>query len=108
MFAPRRMVGFNAHRCQGCSDAGWEVICMKRLTLAAYTEKLRESEARLNALNEQGVNALSRYDIEIAHQGDAAQALRTAKRLVGNHIAYFTAMIAELAQPPAQLALFER
>jgi hypothetical protein len=46
--------------------------------------------------------------IEIAHQGDAAQALRTAKRLVGHYIAYFTAKIADLATQPAQLALFER
>jgi hypothetical protein len=46
--------------------------------------------------------------IEIAHQGDAAQALRTAQRLVGNHIAYCTAKMAELAKQPAQLVLFER
>jgi hypothetical protein len=81
---------------------------MKHPTLADYTEELRKSQARLTELNEQGVNALSRYDIEIAHGGNAEQALRTAKWLVGNHLKYFTAKIAELAQQPTQLALFER
>jgi hypothetical protein len=81
---------------------------MKQSILADLMEKLRKSEAELKVLNERGAHALSRYDIEIAHQGDATQALRTAKRLVGNHLAYFTAKITELAKQPAQLALFER
>jgi hypothetical protein len=81
---------------------------MKHPTLAYYTEELKKSQARLTALNERGADALSRYDIEIAHQGDSEAALRMVKRLVGNHIKYFTAKIAELAQQPAQLALFER
>jgi hypothetical protein len=34
---------------------------------------------RLKALHEQGAKALSCYDIEIAHQGDAKEALRIAK-----------------------------
>jgi hypothetical protein len=81
---------------------------MKQPTRTHYTEELKKSQAELKELNEQGAGALSRSDIEIAHQGDADQALRTAKRLVGNHCAYCTAKIAVLAQQPTQLALFAR
>jgi hypothetical protein len=70
-----------------------------------YTQELKVCEARLKALNEQGAKALSRYDIEIVHQGDAAEALRTAKWLVGNHITYFRKKIAELEKKPTQLEL---
>jgi hypothetical protein len=78
---------------------------MKHPTLAYYTEELKKSQARLKELNRLGANALSRYDIQIAHQGDADEALRTAKRLVGNHISYFREKIAELKRKPTQLAL---
>ena len=78
---------------------------MKQPTLAYYTQQLAESQARLKALNMQGTKALSRFDIEIAHQGDAAEALSTAKRLVGNHIQYYTRLIAEMKKEPEQLAL---
>jgi 50S ribosomal subunit-associated GTPase HflX len=81
---------------------------MKQPTLAYYTEELAKSQARLTALNGQGTQALSRYDIEIASQGNAEEALRTAKRLVRNHIAYFTAQIAELKKQPTQLSLFSQ
>ena len=48
---------------------------------------------------------LSSFDIEIAHGGDAQQALRTAKHLVGNHIHYYQEKIAELKRQPEQLVL---
>jgi hypothetical protein len=47
----------------------------------------------------------SRYDSEIAHQGDADEAMQTAEWLVGNHITHFTGKIAELEKQPAQLEL---
>jgi hypothetical protein len=74
-------------------------------TLLFYTQELRVSEARLSVLTEQGARALSRYDIEIAHQGDAEAALRTAIRLVGNHIKYYKRLIADMEKEPAQLVL---
>jgi hypothetical protein len=78
---------------------------MKQPTHAYYAEELKTSQARLAGLNERGIHALSRYDLEIANQGDAEQALRTAKYFVRNHITYFTEKIAELDKKPRQLAL---
>jgi hypothetical protein len=78
---------------------------MKKPTLAYYTEELKESQTRLKALVEQGANALSRYDIEVAHQGNAEEALLTAKRLVGNHMKYYNEKIAVLKKQPTQLVL---
>ncbi len=80
---------------------------MKQSTVADYTEKLKQSRARLKELNERGAQALSRYDIEIAHQGDAEEALRTAKWLLGNHIQYYKRIIAEMGKEPTQLVLLE-
>jgi hypothetical protein len=70
-----------------------------------YTQKLSVSEAELKELHEKGTKALSRYDIEIASGGDADLALRTAKRLVGNHIKYYKRLITEIEKEPAQLEL---
>jgi hypothetical protein len=44
-------------------------------------------------LERREIEALSRYDIEIAAGGDAERALATAKDLVGNHIAYFSSKL---------------
>ena len=79
---------------------------MKQRTLEYYTQELRKSQERLDALTMQGTQALSRYDIKIAHQGNAEEALQTAKRLVCNHIAYFTKQIAQPKKQPTQLGLF--
>ena len=70
-----------------------------------YTQQLKQSEAELKELNQKGAKALSRYDIEIASGGDADLALRTAKRLVGNHIQYYERLIAEMVKEPTQLKL---
>ena len=43
--------------------------------------------------------------MKMGHQGDAEEALKSAKWLVGNHITYFTGKIAELEKQPAQLEL---
>ena len=45
------------------------------------------------------MQALSRYDIEIAAGGDAELALQTAKMLVGNHVRYFTEKLTNIQQP---------
>ena len=72
-----------------------------------YRQQLAQSEERLRDLQERGADALSSYDINIAHGGDAEQALRTAKWLVGNHVAYFRANLEQLGPEVKQHVLFE-
>ena len=72
---------------------------MKSNTYADYTQKLLLAEDRLQELDEKGIQALSRYNIEIAAGGDAEQALQTAKMLVGNHVRYFKEKLANTQQP---------
>jgi hypothetical protein len=72
-----------------------------------YREQLAVSKVRMMKLQKEGVNALSRYDVEISSGGDAALALQTAKFLVRNHIRYFTGKIAELDKRPKQLGIFK-
>jgi hypothetical protein len=75
------------------------------ILLQNYEHELKKSQYRLAELHTKGVIALSRYDIEIAHQGDAEEALIVAKRLVSNHVQYFKRKIAELEKQPTQLPL---
>ena len=70
-----------------------------------YAHQLSDAHHRLAKLHEQGVRALSRYDVEIAHQGDTGEALLTAKRLLCNQIKYFQRRIAGLKKDPEQLVL---
>ena len=70
-----------------------------------YSQQLSDAQRRLAELHEQGARALSRYDVEIAHQGDAGEALLTAKRLLGNQIKYIQRRIAELKKGSEQLVL---
>lgn len=72
-----------------------------------YRQDLDRSQRRLTELQERGVAAMSRYDIEIAHGGDADRALHTATWLVGNHIAYFTEKLSHCDQPVQQITLFD-
>jgi len=46
---------------------------------------VQRAQRRLDDLKTRGVEALSPYDIKIAYQGNAEQALRTATWLTGNH-----------------------
>ncbi len=72
---------------------------MKSDAYAYYKQELHRSVERLRELEEKGIQALSRYDIEIAAGGDAEEALRTAKMLVENHIRYFEEKLANTQQP---------
>lgn len=72
---------------------------MKLNTYADYKQQLLLAEERLQELEEKGVQALSRYDIQIASGGDAERALQTAKMLVGNHIRYFKEKLTSTQQP---------
>lgn len=68
---------------------------------------LDRSIKRRDQLVEHGVNAMSVYDIEIAHGGNEEQALQEARRLVGNHISYFSDKVAECDKRPRQTTLFD-
>ena len=70
-----------------------------------YAQQLSDIPHRLTQLHKQGVRALSRYDVEIAHQGDAEEALLTAKYLLCNQMKYFQRKIAALKKDPEQLSL---
>ena len=72
---------------------------MKSDAYAYYKQELHRSEERLQELEEKGVHALSRYDIEIASGGDAEQALRTATMLVGSHIRFFEEKLSKTQRP---------
>lgn len=67
---------------------------------------LEERRARLADLEARGIDALSHYDIAIAHGGDAAQALATAKWLVGNNIAYYSRQLEPYTNTPQQRDFF--
>jgi hypothetical protein len=58
-------------------------------------------------LKEQGITALSSYDIEVAASGDADKALWTALYLVGNQLRYSTERVQECDGIPRQATLFE-
>jgi hypothetical protein len=68
--------------------------------------RLTERRARLADLEARGSGRHSRYDIAIAHGGDAAQAMATATWLVGNHIAYSTRQLEPCEAGPQQRNVF--
>ncbi len=72
-----------------------------------YRQNLDRSQRRLAELETRGVAAMSRYDIEIAHGGDADGALRMATWLVGNHIASFTDKLTHCNEPVQQITLID-
>lgn len=79
---------------------------MVNKTYEDWLRQLREDKARLKELEEKGIAALSRYDIEIAYMGDAEMALEQAKQLKRNHIVYDKDRIAELEAKGVQESLF--
>src|SRR3954470_8391932 len=68
--------------------------------------QLEERRARLADLEQRGAEALSRYDIQIAHGGNAEQALATARWLVGNHIRYYERQLTPFEAQPQQVDFF--
>ena len=72
-----------------------------------YRQQIGICQERLDKLREQGTGALSNYDINIAHSGDADAALRTAIDLNQNHIAYFSSGLESLGPEVQQPTLFE-
>lgn len=72
-----------------------------------YRQELERSQRRMTHLQEQGVEALSRYDREIAYGGDDERAIQMTTWLVGNHIAYFTEKLSHCDEPVQQITLFD-
>lgn len=62
---------------------------------------------RLADLEAHGTAALSTYDREIAHGGDAERALFIATRLVRNQRAHFAREVAHCDEPAHQTTLFD-
>ena len=73
-------------------------------TRAEIEAKLAERKQRLADLETRRVEALSKYDIQIAFGGNADLAIRTSTQLVRNHIASYSRQLAEM--PPEQGKLF--
>jgi hypothetical protein len=73
-----------------------------------YHQALVQAEQRMTELETKGSAALSRYDIEIAHGGDADAALHTAKQLVANHIRQCKEKLGALRPAVVQPSLFDR
>ncbi len=72
-----------------------------------YRQERERSQQRLTELETRGIEAMSRYDIEIAHGGRAEEALHTALWLVGNHLRYFAEKLAHCDEPVQQITLFD-
>lgn len=72
-----------------------------------YRQELERSQRRMTELQDQGVEALSRYDREIAYGGDDERAIQMSTWLVGNHIAYFTEKLSHCDEPVRQITLFD-
>ena len=73
-------------------------------TRSEIEAKLAERKQRLEGLETRGVEALSKYDIQIAFGGNADLAIRTSTQLVRNHIASYSRQLEEM--PPEQGKLF--
>lgn len=67
---------------------------------------LAERKARLADYEARGTAALSRFDIEIAHRGNADYALKEALGLLRNHIAYYEKELAPYREQPQQTSFF--
>ena len=72
-----------------------------------HRQDLDRSQRRLSELETRGIEAMSRYDVEIAYGGDAEGAVRMATRLVSNHIAYFSEQLTHCDEPVPQITLFD-
>lgn len=71
-----------------------------------FRNEIEKSRRRLADMEERGVDAMSRYDVEIAYGGNGQMALDQAKVLVGNHINYYGARLEELGPEVRQLDMF--
>ena len=70
-----------------------------------WKRQLKTDEARLKELEEKGIGALSRYDIQFSYVG-LEQMVEEAKQLKRNHIKYDKERIAEFEGKGIQETLF--
>ncbi len=71
-----------------------------------YRQEIETSKRRLADMEERGIDAMSRYDVEIAYGGNGQMALDQGKELVGNHINYYTRRLEELGPEVRQINMF--
>ncbi len=71
-----------------------------------YRGEIEKSKRRLADMEERGIDAMSRFDVEIAYGGNGQMALDQGKQLVGNHISYYSARLEELGPEVRQLDMF--
>ncbi len=71
-----------------------------------YRGEIEKSQRRLADMQERGIEAMSRYDVEIAYGGNGQMALDQGKQLVSNHIRYYGERLAELGPEVRQMDLF--
>lgn len=57
-------------------------------------------------MEERGIDAMSRFDVEIAYGGNGQMALDQGKQLVSNHINYYSRRLEELGPEVRQMDLF--
>ena len=72
-----------------------------------YHQELKRCERRMAELEKNGVEALSRYDREIAFGGDDERAIQMSTWRVRNHIRYFTEKLSHWDEPVQQITLFD-
>jgi hypothetical protein len=77
---------------------------MKYGTYEWWKNKLEQDETRLKELEEKGIKALSKYDIQLSYLG-LEQMVEEAKRLTRNHIKYEKERIAEFEAKGIQQSL---
>lgn len=68
-----------------------------------HKQRLFEDIQGYNELLEQGIKALSDYDINICHDGDSASAYEQALALVHNHISYEASILKKFGINPNNL-----
>lgn len=72
-----------------------------------YESQFAWVSKRQQQVERDGIKAISKFDIEIAHGGNAEGALSMAKYLLGNQVAYFGEKVEACRRKPKQITLFD-
>jgi uncharacterized protein YPO0396 len=95
----------HAEYCQASVEES--EVNMKCGSYEWWIDQLEKSEARLKELEEKGIGALSKYDIQFPGcDMGLLQVVEEAKRLTRNHIKYEKERIAEFEAKGIQETLF--
>jgi hypothetical protein len=78
----------------------------ERFDHGSYREQIERSKRRLADMEERGIEAMSRYDVEIAYGDNGQMALDHGKQLVSSHIFYSSGKLEELGPEVRQRDMF--